>query len=60
MRLFDCSFIEKGKSLMVTGSTGVGISYIASALGYQAQNGQSRWILSVSAFAVWFTGGSAV
>ena len=36
MRLFDCSFIEKGESLMVTGSTGVGKSYIASALGYQA------------------------
>ncbi len=36
MRLFDCSFIEKGESLMITGSTGVGKSYIASALGYQA------------------------
>ena len=36
MRLFDCSFIEKGESLLVTGSTGVGKSYIASALGYQA------------------------
>lgn len=36
LRLFDCSFIEKGESLMITGSTGVGKSYIASALGYQA------------------------
>ena len=36
LRLFDCSFVEKGESLMITGSTGVGKSYIASALGYQA------------------------
>lgn len=36
MRLFDCNFIEKGESLLITGSTGVGKSYIASALGYQA------------------------
>ncbi len=27
---------EKGESLLITGSTGVGKSYIASALGYQA------------------------
>ena len=31
MRLFDCGFIEKGESLLITGSTGVGKSYIASA-----------------------------
>ena len=36
MRLFDCSFIEKGESLLITGSTGVGKSYLATALGYQA------------------------
>lgn len=36
VRLFDCSYIEKGESLLITGSTGVGKSYIASALGYQA------------------------
>lgn len=36
MRLFECSFIDKGESLLITGSTGVGKSYIASALGYQA------------------------
>ena len=36
MRLFECSYIEKGESLLITGRTGVGKSYIASALGYQA------------------------
>ncbi len=36
MRLFDCSFIGKGESLLITGSSGVGKSYIATALGYQA------------------------
>jgi len=36
MRLFECSFIPKGESLLITGSTGAGKSYIASALGYQA------------------------
>ena len=36
VRLFECSFIDKGESLLITGSTGVGKSYIASALGYQA------------------------
>lgn len=36
MRLFDCSFIGKGESLLITGSSGVGKSYIAAALGYQA------------------------
>lgn len=29
-------YIKKGESLLITGSTGVGKSYIASALGYQA------------------------
>jgi len=36
MRLFDCSFIKKRESLLITGSSGVGKSYIASALGYHA------------------------
>ena len=36
MRLFDCTFIKNGESILITGSTGVGKSYIASALGYQA------------------------
>ena len=36
MRLADCSFIEKAESVLITGSTGIGKSYIASALGYHA------------------------
>ncbi len=36
IRLFDCTYIKNGESLLITGSTGVGKSYIASALGYQA------------------------
>ena len=36
MRLSDCSFIEKKENILITGATGVGKSYIASALGNQA------------------------
>jgi len=36
LRMADCSFIDKGENAIVTGSTGVGKSYIATALGYQA------------------------
>lgn len=36
IRLADCSFIEKKENLIITGSTGVGKSYLASALGHQA------------------------
>jgi DNA replication protein DnaC len=36
MRFAQCSFIDKHESILITGSTGVGKSYIASALGYQA------------------------
>jgi DNA replication protein DnaC len=36
LRLGDCSFIDKGENAIITGSTGAGKSYIATALGYQA------------------------
>ena len=36
MRLAECSFIDKAENIMITGKTGVGKSYIASALGNQA------------------------
>jgi len=36
MRFADCSFIDKAECILITGSTGIGKSYIASALGYQA------------------------
>jgi DNA replication protein DnaC len=35
-RLSDCSFIQKGQDLFITGSTGTGKSFLASALGQQA------------------------
>ena len=35
-RFADCSFIDKAECILITGSTGVGKSYIASAIGYQA------------------------
>lgn len=35
MRLADCSYIDKKENIIITGSTGVGKSYIASALGHQ-------------------------
>jgi DNA replication protein DnaC len=35
-RLSDCSFINKGEDLFITGSTGTGKSFLASALGQQA------------------------
>ena len=34
--LADCTFIGKKQNIIITGSTGVGKSYLASALGYQA------------------------
>lgn len=36
MRLADCQFIGKRENILITGSTGIGKSYIASALGHQA------------------------
>jgi DNA replication protein DnaC len=34
--LADCSFIDRGENIIITGSTGCGKSYLASALGNQA------------------------
>src|ERR1035437_6707934 len=36
MRFGDCSFINKNENILITGSTGIGKSYIASAIGHQA------------------------
>ena len=36
MRFGDCSFINKHENILITGSTGIGKSYIASAIGHQA------------------------
>ena len=35
-RLAECTFITRQENLLITGSTGIGKSYIASALGHQA------------------------
>lgn len=35
-RLASCSYITRGESILISGSTGIGKSYIASALGNQA------------------------
>lgn len=35
-RFAECSFIDKAENILITGSTGIGKSYIASAIGNQA------------------------
>ena len=36
MRLTECTYIDRFENVMITGSTGIGKSYLASALGNQA------------------------
>jgi DNA replication protein DnaC len=36
MRLAECAFIDKKENILITGSTGIGKSYLASAIGQQA------------------------
>jgi len=36
LRLAECTFIQRKENILITGSTGIGKSYIASAIGNQA------------------------
>ena len=36
MRFTECTFIDKHENILITGSTGIGKSYLASALGHHA------------------------
>ncbi|HXD94183.1 MAG TPA: IS21-like element helper ATPase IstB [Bacteroidia bacterium] len=38
MRFAECTFINKNENILFTGSTGIGKSFIASAIGHQACN----------------------
>ena len=42
LRIADCSFIDRSENILITGPTGVGKSFIASALGHQACLNQYR------------------
>lgn len=36
LRLADCEFIKRHENIIITGSTGIGKSFVASAIGHQA------------------------
>ncbi|MCB0385224.1 MAG: IS21-like element helper ATPase IstB [Bdellovibrionales bacterium] len=36
LRLADCSYLDRGENILITGPTGTGKSFLASALGHQA------------------------
>lgn len=36
VRLSDCEFVKRKENIIITGSTGIGKSFLASALGHQA------------------------
>lgn len=36
LRLADCAFLKKQENILITGSTGIGKSYLASAFGHEA------------------------
>jgi len=48
LRLVDCNWIKQGKDILITGPTGVGKSFIASALGHQACSLGYRTVYSLT------------